>query len=254
MSEVLLSLQLIELDQMSLHEEHEPSRLERVSQSMREDGFLRHPILATEMRDGRYLVLDGAHRIGALRLLGYCKVPVQVARQDDFSIEAWHHLVPADAGVQQLFEDPSLHWTAGSGAAAQRQGWLEIVDEHGNVRALDCGVRHDFLEAWHKVVSAYNARGAVKRVPAGTCLLPDSGMLLIRFKPLSYAELERVMEAGRVLPAGVTRFQINGRLLNLKIPLHLLHRDSDVSEWERLRHVWRRSLRLYTEQVYLCEI
>lgn len=62
------------------------------------------------------------------------------------------------------------------------------------------------------------------------------------------------MEAGRVLPAGVTRFQINGRLLNLKIPLHLLHRDSDVSEWERLRHVWRRSLRLYTEQVYLCEI
>ncbi|MEJ8545272.1 ParB N-terminal domain-containing protein [Brevibacillus borstelensis] len=254
MSEVLLSLRLIELDKMSLHEEHEPSRLERVSQSMKEDGFLRHPVLATEMRDGRYLVLDGAHRIGALRLLGYCKVPVQVARREDFSVEAWHHIVPANGGVRQLFQDASLDWATGGEAARQRQGWLEIVDERGNVSAPGFGGQQDLLQVCHKVVSTYSASGAVKRVPAGTCRLPDSGMLLIRFKPLSFGELERVIEEGRVLPAGVTRFQINGRLLNLKIPLRLLHRESDAAEWEKLRNMWRRSLRLYTEQVYLCEI
>src|SRR5690349_17112386 len=108
MSEVLMSLKLIEIDKLYLHEEHEPSRLERTSQSIKHDGFLRHPVLVTEMRDGRYLVLDGVHRIGALRLLGCSKVPVQVAQKTEFSIEAWHHLVRADTGVNQLFQDTSL--------------------------------------------------------------------------------------------------------------------------------------------------
>ncbi|MGC5327707.1 ParB N-terminal domain-containing protein [Brevibacillus sp. SYSU BS000544] len=254
MSEVLLSLKLIDIDKLYLHEEHEPSRLERTSQAIKHDGFLRHPVLVTEMKDGRYLVLDGVHRISALRLLGCAKVPVQIAQKSDFSIEAWHHLVRADASWRKLFQDSDLNWLQ-ENEVTNQHGLIETVDEFGNRLFLDTVGQQDFLIIWHKLVTSYSKKGAVQRIPADSCLYPDKGTVLIKYKAVSFDQLEKVINEGRILPAGVTRFQVNGRLLNLKIPLELLYSEkSNEQEWEKLQLIWNQSLRLYTEQVYLCEI
>lgn len=259
MVEVLTSLRRMDINQLYLHEEHEPSRLHRTSQLIQHDGFLRHPVLVTQMRDGRFLVLDGAHRIGSLKLLGCSQVPVQIARKSDFRLEAWHHVVGADTGVREILQDSSLSWLHteerdGKELADQR-ATIEFVDENGRVSLLQTSEQQDFLDVWHHVVSTYNQEGAVKRVPAESLQLPDKGMILIKYKAVSFDQLEQVMMEGRILPAGVTRFQVNGRLLNLKVPLRLLHENlSDDREWEELHQVWNRSLRLYTEQIYLCEI
>lgn len=57
------------------------------------------------------------------------------------------------------------------------------------------------------------------------------------------------------MPAGVTRYMVNGGLLNLQIPLKLLLESQFVQEeWDQYREQWADSLRLYSEPVYLCEV
>lgn len=56
------------------------------------------------------------------------------------------------------------------------------------------------------------------------------------------------------MPAGVTRFIIDNRLLNLGIPLSLLlDKEFNDKLWDKLIHQWNKSLRLYTTPVYVCE-
>lgn len=252
MNDVLDSLELLDINQLCLHEEHEPLRIIRTSQAIKDNGYLLHPILATHMDDGRYLVLDGVHRTGALRLLGANKVPVQVVNEMDFSMEAWSHLVTEGDWVNCLLNDGALQW---SEKETGHPAFAQIIDATGRRMILYVNrIQDDFLFVWHKIVSSYSKTNEVSRIPQGSCIVPDKGMVLIAFSAFVLEELKSIVQKGQVLPAGVTRFQVNGRLLNLKIPLHFLTcQESRDQEWIRQFERWRKSLRLYTEQVYLCE-
>jgi hypothetical protein len=252
-NDVLDSLELLDINQLCLHEEHEPLRLRRTSQAIKDNGFLLHPILATHMNDGRYLVLDGVHRTGALGLLGARKVPVQVVKEIDLSMEVWSHLVTEGDWINRLLNDGTLKW---SDKETGYQGFAQIIDATGRRLILNVNrIQDDFLLVWHKIVSSYTKNNEVSRIPQGSCIVPDKGKVLITFSAFALEELKRIVQKGQVLPAGVTRFQVNGRLLNLKIPLRFLTcQESRDQEWIRQFEEWRQSLRLYTEQVYLCEI
>ncbi|MFC4766592.1 ParB N-terminal domain-containing protein [Effusibacillus consociatus] len=255
MVDVSSKLQLVDIDQICLHEAHEPSRLVDTCEAIEEEGVLRHPPLAVLMRDGRYLILDGAHRTCALQNLGCRRIPVQVVEQDEFLLEAWVHLVPIGPWLGQLRDDSSLNWVTHIS-----NGWpiAQLVEQDGQTYFLhpkgsedDAFVR---LDAWHRVVEAYSKEYPVQRMPESSNPPPEAGKVILRYPACSLSELEELVMAGRVLPAGVTRFVVSGRLLNLRIPLHLLTDPLSPGEWERLCARWSESLRLYSEAVYYCEV
>jgi hypothetical protein len=252
MIEVLNSLKLVDINQLCLHEEHEPMRLTITSEAIKGDGFLRHPVIATKISDGRYLVLDGVHRIGALRLLGSIRVPVQLVEKQNFSMETWEHSVNVGEWTDTILEDDAFLWnqykTIGHPV-------IQLVDDHGNRKYLSLEYnKEEFLCIWHKIVSSYTHENSVVRMPQGSCLIPDEGKVLIKYPEVSFDFVERVILEGDVLPAGVTRFKVNGRLLNLQIPLHLLSCETLCEvEWQEHLRRWKESLRLYTEQIYLYE-
>lgn len=72
----LLAVQLqrdVAIDSLRGHELTSPDHLERLSNEIRADGFLKRPIVV----DARtHVILDGHHRVGALRSLGCSKTPV----------------------------------------------------------------------------------------------------------------------------------------------------------------------------------
>ena len=59
-------LQLVELCRLVLHEAHDPARLNRVREDVRREGVQRNPVIVASCK-GLYLILDGAHRVHALR-------------------------------------------------------------------------------------------------------------------------------------------------------------------------------------------
>jgi hypothetical protein len=79
------------------------------------------------------------------------------------------------------------------------------------------------------------------------------------FPEYTVKQVMQIAQAGRVLPAGITRFVIPGRVLRLKADLNVLKSDKPLSEKE----VWLNQLvgeklannrvRYYEEPVYLLD-
>ena len=77
-----LSLKVVPLEKVVLHEKTDPRRVEKLAQRLAADGRLSNPpmVVAT---DGKYVVLDGATRITALKQMEYPHTVVQVVSEDD---------------------------------------------------------------------------------------------------------------------------------------------------------------------------
>jgi ParB-like chromosome segregation protein Spo0J len=67
--------ELLDVDLLHCHEEIQPDLLERVMEEIREDGYVKKPILVA---DKVWVILDGHHRYEALRRLGCRRVPAYV--------------------------------------------------------------------------------------------------------------------------------------------------------------------------------
>lgn len=251
----LHALTLIPAERACLHEAHEPTRLAGTCRAIQAEGFLRHPILAYPMADGRFLILDGAHRTQALRELGCRRIPVQVAARSALTVDAWEHMVPAGPWLEPLRRDPALRWAPAGGASDPIAEVLDPEGTPGCVYPAGGGTGLlSRLPAWHRLVSAYAQHQSILRLPRGSRQRPDPGWVLFRYPSCRLQEVEEVAMAGQVMPPGVTRFIVAGRLLNLCIPLELLTAPAPApAGWEELVQRWSRGLRYYAEGVYLCE-
>jgi ParB-like chromosome segregation protein Spo0J len=83
------------LDQLILHEQLEPARLRAVLRNLVRTKIQNNPVLVTRLPDDRWLVIDGAHRVSALRRLGVTQALTQVISAGEYRISAWHHLIAA---------------------------------------------------------------------------------------------------------------------------------------------------------------
>jgi len=82
--------------------------------------------------------------------------------------------------------------------------------------------------------------------------------MVISYRRFTPAELVEVVLAGEVLPAGITRFVVQERVLNVRYPLGLLEKGETAARNAELREFVRRSwqagrVRYYAEPVILFE-
>jgi len=67
--------ELLDIELLHCHEELRPELVDRVMREIKEDGYVKKPILVA---DKVYVILDGHHRFEALRRLGCRRVPAYV--------------------------------------------------------------------------------------------------------------------------------------------------------------------------------
>lgn len=249
------NLRVVPLSCLILHEAHDEVRLARVREGVREEAVQRNPVIVAPYGD-RYLVLDGAHRVRALAELGCRLALVQLIELPERA-ESWGHLLPA----------------AGLEAALRVVEGVEVTEERPDSACLVEVRFHDGRKLYVRArngglvpeVSALRALGAVypegpvvSRVdPEGPVELADGEALLLyrRFAP---SELARAVEEGEVLPAGITRFVVKERVLNVRYPVDLLADGDPQLRNAELRKFVERSwegnrVRYYAEPVVLFE-
>jgi L-serine kinase (ATP) / ParB family transcriptional regulator, heme-responsive regulator len=253
MNSIISSLKLLPIDLIELHEDYEPSRLEKTLSSIENDQFLRHPIIVTRLSNNRYLVLDGVHRFISLKKLGCTKVPVQEVAKEEFTFTAWVHLVKRGNWYEELLQNTKLPWVK-----EKKEGslFVELVTNKNERHFLyETDIASHFLECWHTIVSSYTKQHDVTRVPKESEFVPQTEEVVITYGTLDYDSIAQYVVDGKKLPAGVTRFQVNGRFLNLQVPLALLKECNRFEkEWNELLVKSEKSLRCYEEKVYLCEM
>lgn len=234
-----LSLDIVPIDLVMPHEAIDQKRVDRLKQSLDEQGVLVNPPLVTPWA-GRYVILDGATRFAALSQLGYPHIAVQlVPPGGDFTLQTWYHAIQSDRPPDALYAHlralpdvaleplPAGDWTRAFDDPAVLCYFIDRSGAATLARAdLPDLTSSRRLAAMNHLVDAYTAWGNVERT-----LLTDLGRLLGQFPALVAVAVFRafapedvfdVARHGQLLPAGLTRFIIPGRVLRVNVALSLL--------------------------------
>lgn len=274
-----LDLEVVPIEEVVPHEFIDMKRVQRLMERLEEDGRLVNPPITTYWRD-RYIILDGATRYSALKRLGFGHAIVQVVDKDQagFQLHTWYHAISADkAGTgESEFEELLGRLRALDGlqlrpinadetqAELHRPGALcYFIDRHEQPVLAEVKPGASKLAVMNAVVDTYNAWGSVERT-----LLTDIDRLQAQFPNLVAVAIypqflpEDVFDAaadGNLLPAGLTRFVIPGRILRLNADLQRLKLNEPLATkraWfnEYLSGKLSRSrFRVYQEPVVLLD-
>jgi len=236
-----------------LHEAHDEDRLVRLRGRIAAEGEQRNPVIVSS-RGECCLVLDGAHRVRALKELGYPLILAQFVEPPERA-ESWGHLLNG-VGL------PELRAVGEIEASEERRGdapLAEVVTPRGTIflRARKEGLLAQVRALWG-LQALYPEGVVVRRVePDGEEHLAEGGAL-IRYRPFTPAELIEIVRSGVVLPAGITRFRVRERVLGVRYPLGKMEegdvsaRNAELAEFIRRR--WEENrIRYYGEPVVLFE-
>ncbi|SMO90215.1 ParB N-terminal domain-containing protein [Melghirimyces algeriensis] len=238
-----MSLKLVETERIRLHEQHEAERLEKTCQQIQKDGILWNPIIGMELSNGECMVLDGAHRYASLVRLGCQRIPVQVVHPMAVTVGAWDHVVKMGKWMKELHMDPECSWVGRKREDIYQIEWKTAEGTQGCFGPSgDHPSMKEQLEVWHRLVRTYSEAGPVRRVRGEhVSLLREA--VLFRHPVLQLSDLTRLVETGNVLPAGVTRVTVQGRLVNLGIPLEWLQKEKPVeSMWKAQCREWEQKV------------
>ena len=274
-----LDLEIVPIEQVVPHEHIDMKRVSRLMERLEDDARLVNPPITTYWKD-RYIILDGATRYGSLQRLGYPHVIVQVVDKDQagFQLHTWYHAISAEEGPEaethfaqleaRLKEIDGLRLQRLNADEAQNalkspDALCYFIDRQGQMTLAEAAYRASKLVVMNAIVDLYNAWGKVERT-----LLTDMDRLLAQFPNLVTVAVfpqfrpEDVFDAaadGNLLPAGLTRFVIPGRILRLNADLERLKRDEPLAE----KRAWfnefltgklsRSRLRVYQEPVVLLD-
>lgn len=102
--------ELLDVGLLHCHEQIQPDLLERTMDEIREDGYLKQPVLVA---DEHFVILDGHHRFAALKALGCRRIPSYVIDyfSDAVELKTWPnaivHEVRKDEVIRRgLADDP----------------------------------------------------------------------------------------------------------------------------------------------------
>ncbi|HEU4962802.1 MAG TPA: ParB N-terminal domain-containing protein, partial [Bacilli bacterium] len=219
--------------------------------SIHAEGVLRHPPIAVEMKNGQYLIIDGAHRTCSLQELGCSQIPLQIVDMEDMLIGTWDHVVPHGDLIAHLESNPQVFHVAIAPLPGRA---LAKIQQGAATYYVYPRTPEGQLDAWHHLVDVYQHPFCVTRVPSEIEIQLEPNLLRISYPNYTLQEIEEVVMQGKVMPAGVTRFEIQGRILNLQIPLEMLQNiEMELDGWNTLLNSRRNLLRYYSRPVYVCE-
>jgi hypothetical protein len=272
-----LNLEIVPVELVVPHEYIDHKRVAKLMERLEDDGRLVNPPVTTYWKN-RYVILDGATRYSALQRLGYPYAIVQVVdeAQAGFQLHTWYHAISAEGDAPVAFEEleaqlraidglilRSLAPDAARQALEQPAALCYFLARDGGLTLAEVAEGASRLTVMNAIVDTYNAWGSVERT-----LLTDVDGLLAQFPRLvavavfpqfAPADVFDAAARGELLPAGLTRFVIPGRILRLNADLERLKRDEPLAE----KRAWfndflggklsRSRLRYYQEPVVLLD-
>lgn len=259
----LPDLRVVELARVEPHEDFDERRIVALAERVQRDGIVRNPPIVAPLGDGRYVVLDGANRVSALKYLEYRDVIVQVVDYHEVGLSGWNHLVvgfaedlletfaalPGLAPRPATLADARAALAAGT-ALAFASGPGGRTQAYGG--AADLAGRAALQVA---MVEAYNGLADIHRVKqddfaALESVYEDASGLVVfpAYRPDDVLALVR--EGGR-LPSGVSRHVIPDRALRVNYALRELAEEVPRDEKNRRLELWtRRKLQAHEIRYY----
>lgn len=257
------------------HELPDEQRAEPLVKALRRDQTLKNPpiVLPIADRAEEYVVLDGANRVTALRLLGLPHSLVQVVHpnEDSVRLRTWNHiLLSGEPGEVQstLLSVEGLSFEAADlrearAALARGDSLVNFIVRGGSVYRTEIhdGKLKTRIQALSELVEGYHGRVPFERTSAERLDLLDNlydqPACLVVFPEFTAEEVVAGAANEWHFPPGITRFIVSPRALRLNYPLAKLEggrdqvqKNEQLAEWIRQR-MRNRRIRYYAESTFL---
>ena len=271
----LPDLQIVSCSALQPHEWVDEQRAVPLVERMEEEAILRNPpvVIPAGDRAERFVVLDGANRTVAMRLMGLPHALVQVVHAGGTTVQlkTWNHVVteiatprlveviegfPEIAPIPSDEERATFNLSAGGTLATLVLPGGKVLEVVGETAPLEWSVRN-----LNRLVESYQSISRVERISSAQArglerLYPGFAGMIV-FRPFEIEEVVAAAATGLLLPAGLTRFVISPRALRVDYPLELLAKDEPLEmkrqalgEWLRQR-IGGRHVRFYAESTFL---
>jgi hypothetical protein len=268
-------LEILPVEKLILHEYHDYQRTPPIIQSIEEGGMLRNPPIVVPLEDGseRYMVLDGANRITALRDMGVPHTVAQIVQADDPGLELtpWNHVVwgvPPETLVDWARSERGLNLMPSNEENLFR-GLLDIRSlamlhlADGRIYTIytqEIELVHR-VKALNTLVNSYAKRTSMDRTtnytigPLQSLYTDLSGLVLL--PPYRVEDVLYLASQGHLMPTGSTRFTISGRALHVNIPLGILKNQLSLEQKCAWLQEWlqdslsRKRVRYYAEPIFM---
>jgi L-serine kinase (ATP) / ParB family transcriptional regulator, heme-responsive regulator len=270
----LPDLRFLKIDSVIIHEWHDEQRTPPLIEKIREGGLFRNPPIVTPLQDGsnRYMVLDGANRITALRKMDFPDVLVQVVEPNHpgLRLENWNHVLwEMDPKILlgEIRAIPDVN-----PVVMEDQGQPNIMDDCGLALVqIPRGKKFTLctdaqklvvkVALLNRIVDCYKDRSKLDRTMARDIheledVYSDLSGLII-FPQFKIKDVLVLAGQGYLLPTGITRFTVSPRALHVNYPLYELAADKPLEEknealqrWVQMR-INKKGVRYYAEATFL---
>jgi len=269
---IRLDIALVEIDELLPHEETIPESLQWLTEEIENSGILRSPVIVS---GEDLVVLDGMHRVKALKSLGCRFICVCIVEYESpgIKVDRWCRVVSSPVTIEEIssrFGEFGVISRAGSSPSGGGSLLLMLEEGFYEIAAHGVGVSSGFatltsIESWlrqkgHAI--RYETEGDAAKMlekrEVGFVLCPP---VIAKRHVLEAAKM------GRLFPPKATRHIVPARPFGVDVPLSLLrdevisveeanHQLSRMLEEKALRRVppgYRWGSRRYDEAVYLFE-
>lgn len=269
------TLAFVPVDHLLIHEQHDEQRTRPLVLRIRNAGLWLNPPIVCPLTDGsqRYVVLDGANRIMALRAMDFPHALVQIVEAADpgLRLQTWNHVIwdlkPERflQGIRNipglecrpLETHPALPQLSGDSHLAQ----VKTPDEQTYGLCAQTDELEKRIELLRLLVASYAGRARLDRTnifhiaPLVEVYPALSGLVI--FPAFDLASVLQLAGKGILLPSGITRFLISPRALHLNYPLEELASPESLEEKNHRLHRWiqerlaQKNVRYYAEATVL---
>lgn len=273
-----LHITALNIDDLHLHEEILPDLLNKLVQSIRQDGYVKDPIIVDK---GSLVVLDGTHRVAALKKMGCRWLPVCLVDYENpaIAVGCWCRTIKGARGIGDILKKITQMGFGVEEVSEIDKSKIGISPIVAAMKSLKkaffvCSSFGSLHEAFNFVkqieerlkLSAFNVEYETESDALRKLREHKIDLVLLTPKTTKSSTIGSAL-SGNVFPYKATRHIIPARPLYINIPLNFLKgNERSLSEinkalkrmlkGRRLKHVAAGSVvngRRYEEDLYLFE-
>jgi len=264
-------VEVILIKDILVHEELDPSNSKELINFLKKSQTLSNPIIVASLGGKKYLQLDGMNRIHSFKTLGIKTITAQIVDYNDqekIELSSWLHILKGDIKefLNFIKKDKSLIVSQGKMDQVGHRYIKEkdfgrlcsIVTNKKEVFFISTGGNFsEKIKRMNYLVSFYKnnlSRGALPYTLNHDSIknffkqYPNDNVIVI-FPTFTPQQIIESAKSGVLLPTGITRHLVKGRVLNIDLPLSLFNNKKSPKEQneEQDKILLKKRSRLYEE-------
>jgi ParB-like chromosome segregation protein Spo0J len=245
------SLTFIEIDELIPHEEIIPSLLDSVVSELRAAGMLLHPVVVSSQH---HVVLDGNHRVEALRRIGAKRV---LAYQVDYyseevAVKRWFRTVVGNVEVEELIKrvagtlNLEVVRTGREESIESLESDVKVIasvlDQNGSAFLLRSGSpvptyrAYTMMSEIDRALEPFGLSHEAEEVALAR-LERKERRAVIASRPIRKEEVIESALKGMRFPPKSSRHVVRGRVLFAMVPLEVLQSGDEGAAGSYLRYL-----------------